>query len=357
MVGQRPIAFDDNANDDGFTEFWTLAELSEQDFSLPDDIVPGLFSRNLNMIQGPSAAGKSIIATELATAYATNTKFLGKFDVNVNPERPNVCYVDQDTFNLKKVRDRFLEFHCDPEKLSIPKFWLRLDDEKSVSKLVRYLDHFNVGLLILDSIHAFHKLRDKRNLEHLRDGFREIIAAETAIVVLSHITKGSSASDIDAARGFGLIEATDYTHGVSKEAGKIRISNVKSRYGPQSEPFLVTHSGQNRPVEDQPISLADLIVKHLLSVGESGTTISALRKAVPGDDHAISNLVKTLPEVYCDGKRGPGSHLWHVSYKHEEPDSHEIDTILDDSGEDSPEDSRGSFIEFDDDDSAYGVPA
>ena len=137
MLNTRPTVVDIDDDGDDFSEFWTLADLVNEEFTLPDDIVPKFISRNLNMIQGASGAGKSIIATELATAYATNTKFLGKFDVNVNPDRPSVCYIDQDTFDIKRVRDRFLKFECEVSRLCIPKmkFWVRLDDERSVAKL------------------------------------------------------------------------------------------------------------------------------------------------------------------------------------------------------------------------------
>ncbi len=353
MNNIRPVVTDNNDEDRKKIESWTLKSLCEELSDTPREVVPGLISKNLTMFQGDAGCGKSLIASDLATAYSTNTHFLGKFPVNVNVDRPKVCYVDQDNFSQEALVSRLTAFGCNNENLVIPKdYWFRLDDMPSVLDFVHFLNEHRVGLLILDSIGSFHKLRDGK-LEYLRDAFKVIISAGVSVVILSHILKSSSATEKKAAQGTGLVQATDYTFGfVEVEFGKFKISPVKIRQGRGEfvQPFLVTYTGQNRPVEDQPKSLADLIVKHLYSVGESGTTISALRKAVKGDDHAVSNLVKTLPEVYCDGKRGPGSHIWHVSYKHDEPDSHDIDTILDDSGEDSPEDSRGSFIEFDDDD-------
>ena len=350
MLNTRPTVVDIDDDGDDFSEFWTLADLVNEEFTLPDDIVPKFISRNLNMIQGASGAGKSIIATELATAYATNTKFLGKFDVNVNPDRPSVCYIDQDTFDIKRVRDRFLKFECEVSRLCIPKFWFRLDDERSVAKLVRYLNQYRVGLLILDSIHAFHKMRDRKNLEPLRDSFRQIIASGTAIVLLSHITKGSSPSDTDAARGFGLIEATDYTNSVQPEGSEqMLITNVKTRYGPKRLPFCVKYVGETRPVEVINPTLKDLILKHLLDVGETGTTIVALRKAVVGDDHAISELAKTLPEIVSNGKATRGARIWHVNFrpKDEVPKRKEIDPFMLDIGDADLSSSPGSHIELD----------
>jgi hypothetical protein len=378
----RPQFVESNGEDPK-NEFWTLEDMVEELVERPLEIVPGFVSRNLTLIQGESAAGKSILASELATAYSNETPFLGKFEINVNPLRPNVCYVDQDTFDPHTVKNRFVSFGCNPKRLHFPRFWFRLDDEDCMSKMVEYLEQYKVGLLILDSIHAFHKLRDRRNLEHLRDGFRRIIEPGTAIVILSHITKSSSASDIDAARGFGLVEATDYTHGVSKVSNEsFRVNCVKARYGPKSKPFLFAYSGTSRPVKETEQSLEELIIQHLLDVGEKGTTISAMRKAVGGDNHAVSELVKSMPEVYADGKRGPGSHIWHVNHKREtvpdevvspdkdpgsfdEPDDAsnqrtcllEIDDDDDDDCHESPNAGNTSFIEFDDDVSTYDSPA
>ena len=342
-------------------EFWTLEDMVVELVDRPLDIVSGIVSRNLTLFQGESAAGKSILASELATAYSNETHFLGKFELNVNPLRPNVCYVDQDTFDIHMVKNRFVSFGCNPSKLYFPRFWFRLDDEDSLTKMLEYLNHFKVGLLVLDSINSFHRLKDRRNLEHLRDGFRRIIENGTAVVILSHITKSSSASDIDAARGFGLVEATDYTHGISKESdGKFRVNCVKARYGPKNQPFLVAYSGEARPVEEHEETLEDLILKHLLSVGFKGTTVSAIRSAVGGDNHAVSNLLKSHPDIYCDNRRGPGSHIWHRKFKPEsrvEHDlSHDIEVEhLDDDQDDDPvldrdssSNPRTAGLEFDD---------
>jgi len=313
----RPQFVESPDNDPNLIEFWTLETLSEAYNDAPDEVVPGLVSKNLTMFQGDAGSGKSLIAADLTTAYSNGSKFLGKFDVNIDPNRPNVCYVDQDNFSHKALLDRLVAFECDSSKLVIPKFWFRLDDETSIDKMVTFVNEHRVGLLILDSIHAFHKLRDGK-LEYLRDGFKALIAAGTSIVLLSHITKSSSAGDKKAAQGTGLLAATDYTFGLSEvEYGKFKVVPVKIRHGKgeQTAPFLVTYSGTSRPVEETETSLEELIIQHLLEVRDKGTTVYSMRKAVGGDNHAVSELVKSMPEVYADGKRGPGSHIWHQKHK------------------------------------------
>ena len=239
-----------------------------------------------------------------------------------------------------------MAFQCDSSKLVIPKFWFRLDDETSIDKMVAFVNEHRVGLLILDSIHAFHKLRDGK-LEYLRDGFKALIAAGTSIVLLSHITKSSSAGDKKAAQGTGLLAATDYTFGLSEvEYGKFKVVPVKIRHGKgeQTSPFLVTYSGGSRPIEEAEETLEDLIIQHLLEVGGKGTTVSAIRKAVGGDNHAVSNVLKTMPEIYNDGKKGPGCHIWH---KHYMPEQQHSDTTAADN-DSSKYQFSDEDIDFDD---------
>jgi hypothetical protein len=387
MQSVRPVVVDNNCEDAKVIESWTLKSLQVELSESPDEIVPNLISKNLTMFQGDAGSGKSIIASDLATAYSTGTKFLGKFPVNVNQNRPNVCYVDQDNFSQEALVSRLTAFGCNADGIVIPKdYWLRLDDMSSVMDLVNFLNDHRVGLLILDSIGSFHKLRDGK-LEFLRDAFKAIIGAGTPIVILSHILKSSSATDKKAAQGTGLVQATDYTFGcVEVEFGKFKISPVKIRQGKGviAKPFIVQYSGETRPVEVVDPSLTDKILEYLSEVGEMGTTISALRKAIGGDHHATSELVKTVPEIYVDGKRGPGSHIWHVHHKPKsvpdkvvstdkdsgsfgEPDdaSNQRTCLLElddgdddnDDGHESPNAGKTSYIELDDDVSTYGSPA
>jgi archaellum biogenesis ATPase FlaH len=316
----RPQFVDSAENDPALIEFWTLETLAEVYEDAPEELVPGLVSKNLTMFQGDAGSGKSLIAADLTTAYSTGSKFLGKFNVNVNPNRPNVCYVDQDNFSHKALLDRLISFQCDSSKVVIPKNWFRLDDQASIDSMVSFVKKHRIGLIILDSIHAFHKLRDGK-LEYLRDGFKALIAAGTSVVLLSHITKSSSAGDKKAAQGTGLLAATDYTFGFSEvEFGKFKVVPVKIRQsnGEQTSPFLVTYSGTSRPVEEPAVSLAEQIIQHLLDVGEKGTTVLAIRKVVGGDNHAVSNVLKTMPEIYNEGKKGPGCHIWHKHYMPEQ---------------------------------------
>ena len=344
----------ENVNDDpALVEFWTLDTLAEVYENAPEELVPGLVSKNLTMFQGDAGSGKSLIAADLTTAYSNGSKFLGKFDVNIDPKRPNVCYVDQDNFSHKALLDRLTSFQCDSSKVIVPKNWFRLDEPASIESMVAFVNHHKIGLIILDSIHAFHKLRDGK-LEYLRDGFKALISTGASVVVLSHITKSSSAGDKKAAQGTGLLAATDYTFGMSEvEFGKFKVMPVKIRQGKgeQISPFLVAYSGEARPVEEPDISLADQIIQHLLDGGEKGTTVSGIRKAVGGDNHAVSSLLKSLPEVYCDNRRGPGSHIWHQQYKPEQQEvldlAHEIQ--IDDQDEESLDDDPTAEADVDND--------
>jgi hypothetical protein len=361
MSNIRPVVTDNNDEDRKKIESWTLKSLQLELSAAPHELVPGLISKNLTMFQGDAGCGKSLIASDLATAYSTGTNFLGKFPINVNVDRPKVCYVDQDNFSQEALVSRLTAFGCNSENLVIPKdYWFRLDDMPSVLDFVHYLNDNRVGLLILDSIGSFHKLRDGK-LEYLRDSFQTIISPGVSVVILSHILKSSSATDKKAAQGTGLVQATDYTFGfVEVGFGKFKISPVKIRQGRGEviQPFLVSYSGQSRPVEHPDPTISELLISHLLEVGAKGTTLTAIRKRVPGDDHVKSELLKSSPEVYFDGKRGPGSHIWHVDFRPTTDSDvcNESDAIDDESDEETLFNNRCSYTEFGECDSDYEFP-
>jgi hypothetical protein len=278
------------------------------------------------MFQGTGGSGKSVIAADLTTAYTTGTKFLGKFDVHVNENRPNACYADQDNYSHNALRKRLESFGCDSSKLFIPKCWYRLDDQNSVESLVTFVNHYRVGLLVLDSVHAFHKLRDGK-LEYLRDAFKAVISAGTAVVLLSHITKSSRAGDKSAAKGSGLLESTDYTFGMTEvEFGKFKVEPVKIREGvgePLQE-FFVTYAGKARLEQAPEVSVEDKILQFISDAGETGTNLGAIRQ-LGGKDQVKDALENLEGRFYRDGKRGPGNHIWDITYKPESADDDDAD--------------------------------
>jgi predicted transcriptional regulator len=199
---------------------------------------------------------------------------------------------------------------------------------------VTFVKKHRVGLTVLDSIHAFHKLRDGK-LEYLRDGFAALISAGTPVVLLSHITKSSTAADKGAAKGSGLIEATDYTFGMTAVAyGKFKVEPVKTRQGTE-EPvskFFVTYSGKSRLEQAPEITLEDKILQFIADAGETGTSSSAIRTRLGGSKDLIdAALIELKDQFYCDGKRGAGKHIWDLKYKPESAtDSSDDDTSDDD---------------------------
>ena len=58
----RPQFVDSAENDPALIEFWTLETLAEVYEDAPEELVPGLVSKNLTMFQGDAGSGKSLIA-------------------------------------------------------------------------------------------------------------------------------------------------------------------------------------------------------------------------------------------------------------------------------------------------------
>jgi len=316
VVTYRPQVKAD-APDTEMPTFWTVAELKQKYQDAPPELVPGFFTRNLSMIQGKAGSGKTIIALELVAAYTTSTPFLGKFACNPESDRQNVGYFDQDNFSHKVLIDRMEAFGVDESKVVIPKETLLLDDPASYNRAARLIREQKIGLTILDSIHGFHKLKDRR-LDQLRDGFKALIEAGTAVVILSHITKSGNADDSNAAEGSGLPAACDFVWGISElEYGEFRIKPVKVRNSKNNpEAVIVSFGGENRPAHKPDISLEDKILQFITDAGETGTSSSAIRYELGGGKDSINAALSELKTLYyCDGKRGPGNHIWDLKFK------------------------------------------
>lgn len=297
--------------------FWTIAELKKKFEHAPSELVPGFFSKNLTMIQGKAGSGKTIIALELVAAYTTSTPFLGKFACNPDPERPTVAYFDQDNFTHDVLINRLSTFGVDESKVIIPKETLLLDDPASYNRAARLIREQKIGLIILDSIHGFHKLKDRR-LDQLREGFKCLIDAGTAIVILSHITKSGSADDSNGAEGSGLPAACDLVWGLTElEYGQFKMKPVKVRQakGRSPETVMFSFGGDNRPNEKVDVTLEEKVLHFIAAAGEKGTCSSAIRMALGGSKDLLdAALIELKGKYYCDGKRGPGSHIWDVKY-------------------------------------------
>ena len=312
--------------------YWTLSTLGKHLANVPDHLVPGYFSWNVTCIQGVSGAGKSLIAQELVAAYTTGTKFLGIAECTVKQDRPNVGYLDQDNFSYDVLYDRLKQFGVDESKVFIPTESHYLDNEASYKRLAKFIIQHNIGLVILDSIHAFYTFRDKQ-LNQLRKGFQALIDAECAVVVLSHVVKSKRPDEIDAAQGAGLPEACDFTLSVYKTAsGEMRLKPVKKRHpkGIHREEVIVVYNGASRPETETEVSLEDQILQFIADAGPTGTNLGALRDLAGKDNvkQALSNLTDMY---YCDGKRGPGNHIWDLQYK---PSDAADSSVNDDDGDD-----------------------
>lgn len=319
VITHRPKLKADNTQSE-VPSFWTIAELKKKFEHAPSELVPGFFSKNLTMIQGKAGSGKTIIALELVAAYTTSTSFLGKFSCNPEVDRPNVAYFDQDNFTHDVLINRLSTFGVDESKVIIPKETLLLDDPASYNRAARLIREQKIGLIILDSIHGFHKLKDRR-LDQLREGFKALIDAGTAIVILSHITKSGSADDSNGAEGSGLPAACDLVWGLTEtEYGQFRMKPVKVRQakGQSPQTVLFSFGGDNRPNEKVDETLEDKILQFITDAGEKGTCSSAIRMALGGSKDLLdAALIELKGKYYCDGKRGPGRHIWDLKYKPE----------------------------------------
>jgi hypothetical protein len=313
--------------DDVAQVFWTVSELEKKYAEAPADLVPGMFSRTVSMVQGKPGSGKSIIAMELAAAYTNDSLFLGEVQCNPDPERPNVAYFDQDNFSHEVLLERLKAFDVDEDRFFVPQGTLLLDDPLSYNQMAKLIKENKIGLTILDSAHAFHKQRDRR-MDQMRDGFKALIEAGSAVVILSHITKSGSADDSNAAEGSGLPAACDFVWGMTEvDFGQFRMKPVKVRHAKGRNPETVTiiYNGDTRPEKEPEVSLEETILQFIADAGEKGTSLSDIRQ-LGGKDSVKTALENLEGKYYRDGKRGPGNHIWDLKYKPSDAaDSSEVD--------------------------------
>jgi archaellum biogenesis ATPase FlaH len=317
FIPHRPTAKVEPAEVDT-VNYWTMASLEKHLANVPDHLVPGYFSWNVTCIQGVSGAGKSLIAQELVAAYTTGSKFLGIAECTVKQDRPNIGYLDQDNFSFDVLYDRLKQFGVDESKVFIPTDTLHLDNEASYTRMAKFIVQHKIGLVILDSIHAFYTFRDKQ-LNQLRKGFQALIDAGCAVVVLSHVVKSKRPDEIDAAQGAGLPEACDFTLSVYKTAsGEMRLKPVKKRHpkGIHRDEVIVIYDGESRMKAKPDLSVEDKILQLIADAGQKGTNLGALRD-LAGKDNIKAALASLDGKYYCDGKRGPGNHIWDLKYKPE----------------------------------------
>jgi hypothetical protein len=214
--------------------------------------------------------------------------------------------------------DRLNKFGVDESKVFIPTDTLHLDNEASYKRMANFVVKHNIGLVILDSAHGFYTLRDKQ-LNQLRGGFQALIDAGAAVVILSHIVKSKRPDEIDAAQGAGLPEACDFTLSVYKSPDEqIRLKPIKRRHpkGVNREEVIVIYDGESRMSSVPTVTLEDQILQFITDAGEKGTNLGALRD-LAGKDNIKAALASLDGKYYCDGKRGPGNHIWDLKYKPE----------------------------------------
>jgi hypothetical protein len=103
----------------------------------------------------------------------------------------------------------------------------------------------------------------------------------------------------------------------------VKVRHAKGR---NPETVTVIYNGYSRPEKELEVTLEETILQFISDAGESGTSSTAIRNGVGGArdkvDAALSNL---KGQYYCDGKRGPGNHIWDIKYMPESADDDDAD--------------------------------
>jgi hypothetical protein len=102
------------------------------------------------------------------------------------------------------------------------------------------------------------------------------------------------------------------------EYGQFRMKPVKVRHAKGRNPETVTviFNGYSRPEKEPDVSLEETILHFISDAGETGTNLGAIRQ-LGGKDQVKVAMANLTDLHYCDGKRGPGNHIWDLKFKPE----------------------------------------
>jgi hypothetical protein len=270
------------------------------------EIIEGILAEGLTVLAvGKPMSGKSWFAGELAVALASGTPFMGKFKV---PVSRNVLIVDQDSpTDILRERLRQIQRPGAANRISIlSQEGLELDKPDDVRRLGRAMLKSKAHVVIIDSlVSCVSSEFDENRADSVRKVFKkhlkELFSARAfrgrTLVVLHHLRKGPTSSNLDNIRGSGaLVGEADVVfeiYGFGK-SGRFVVKPVWKRVRLTGSAFVAEviddEDGrkQVRYVEDND-GLDPLIEDRLKRVvafadetGSEGSTVRFVRSEVEG---------------------------------------------------------------------------
>ncbi|MHB8634399.1 MAG: AAA family ATPase [Thermoplasmatota archaeon] len=199
------------------------------------------------LVPGKPMAGKSWFVEELCIALASGTPFMGHFAV---PHTHRVLLLDQDTptDELTARLGKMSRPGAEERLKVVSQEGICLDTKEGIARLAAEIGTFGAEVVVIDSLSScLSGAFNENSSDAVRFVFQTALKRMQAqmgrftLVVVHHLRKGPTASNLDNVRGSGAIVAQAdilfeiYGHG---EAGRFVVKPIWKRIKMAAPPFL-----------------------------------------------------------------------------------------------------------------------
>lgn len=206
-------------------------------------LIDRVWTKGVGIIGGIPKSAKSWLGLDMAISVASNTPFLGRFDVH--DPGPTLVYLAEDA--LPQVRQRIAGICAhrrvpldtlDMHVITAPA--VRLDKTDDQRRLTATIEKFAPKILVLDPLVRMHRLDENNSgeISHLLGYLRELQRTHAlAIVLVHHMSKRVRAQLGQALRGSGDLHAwVDHGAYLTRSVDKLRLT-LEHRTAPSEEPI------------------------------------------------------------------------------------------------------------------------
>jgi hypothetical protein len=293
-----------------------VAEPDDEPDWLVDHIVP---NGGTTILAGKAGNFKTWITLHLALAVASGTKLFGHFATVQSP----VLIIDEE--NQKRTLRRRLQLlgYEDAENLF---FWVqsgfKIDKSKYMKRLVRFINHKGIKLVIFDSFVRVHSKieNDAKEVAEIFAIVKELNRMGVTVLFTHHHRKQGGEDSGDTMRGSSdILAAVDAQLSVRANGRILNLQQNKLRDDEALLPFTVSvvvaegslrlvYDGESQP-EPNKTDIAKSLILDLLEDGQKSRQklVAELKEENIGDNKindALKDLLQAKAIVGITGKHG-----------------------------------------------------
>lgn len=222
--------------------FWN--QLKDLPVENTEWIVPSLIPcRTISLIYGKPGTYKTYIMMHIAMCAAkgvnlfTNSPYIAK--------QCKVLFVDKDNdiYYIKERVESLGGLDIDTAGFYTDSSLFKVEDEKSVERLIETIRENNIELVVFDTARDIHKGNedDSKDMNNVIDTFKRINREGCAVIAIAHSRKSTEGDLIDHLRGSSAIAGTASSMISVKLNGEDRITLElsKSRFAKKIKPLEI----------------------------------------------------------------------------------------------------------------------